>query len=137
MSVRRPESEMGRLSTAFTIAVVGTALFIALGAALWGLFGTAGESIGCFLGAFVSTLATSRRRSATFASNLGPAFVIVVTTLLAISAAHALEQPLVLGTPADSEWRGLLFWSLLLGPWWLVPGCAYVLSWSHRRAPAA
>jgi hypothetical protein len=128
---------MGRLATAFTIAAIGTALFAGLGAALWGLFGSPIEASGCFFGSFFATLAVARPQFITFTSNLLPSLAIVVATLITIAAAHAIEQPLVHGVPTDSEWHGFLFWSFLLGPWWLVPGCAYVLSLLHRRVPAA
>jgi len=126
------------IRVALLTSSAGTVLFVALGQLML-VFGSIGETVGCFIGAFLSTLLVHRHGGASIVSNLLPATAIVVFTLFAIAVGHALEQPLLRGVPIDSEWRGFLFWAFLLGPWWLIPGCAWVLSYGKRiqNAPAA
>lgn len=123
---------MRRIATAGVVAAIGTLVFVGLGQLLGGLVGSRDEVWGCAVGAFFSALWFQNPSALTMDENVRPACRIVISTFVAISIGHAVEQVVQRRVAVDFEPIGLFIWAMLAASWWLIPGTMLVLLLSNR-----
>lgn len=122
------------LGDSLVIAGVGTAVFALLGVALQGMVGSAGELVGCFIGAGSASFAVGTA-GRTYEGSLVPASLIVAVTFVSIAAGHALADVLD-GCEVGGYPIFLVFLAIVTTSWWLIPsvaGTIAALNWLRTR----
>ena len=84
------------------------------------------------MGSFLSALWFQKPNALTLRENIGPACRIVISTFVAISMGHAVEEVVQRRVAVDFEPIGTFVWAVYAASWWLVPGTILVLLCCNR-----
>lgn len=117
-----------RILFASVVAALGTTAFLCLRVVLVGLLEPHLYIVGCFIGAFLSSLvfAVPQRRS--FRSWILPATGICFVTYATIASCHLLHRVPTWDHTVPTEALGLVFWAVIGTSWWLVPAVAATMT---------
>ena len=117
-----------RILLALAVAVLGTGVFLALRAVLFGLLEPPLYIVGCFFGAFLSCLFLVAPRERRFAAWLVPASGICLITYIFIGFAHLINRAPSWDDTVPEEAGNVVVWAILATSWWLTPSVAAVLT---------
>lgn len=120
-----------RMPAALLVAVIGSGVFLAMRHVMRGVIDEPSALVGCFAGAFGSSLAWYDEKRLAWMDNFLPAIGIVVVTLAVIGLGWGMDG-LLRGRPqGGGELMGgvgsALFFGTIYTSWWLVPALTTVL----------
>jgi hypothetical protein len=113
----------GNSFLALVVAIIGTALFLALRAVLYGLLDPLAYIPLCFMGAFVSSLIFATPAQRPFSYWLSPAVRIVLLTYIFIAVGHLVHHIGNWDHTVPTEAINLVIWAIITTScfWYLLP----------------